>query len=201
MSYRVARNKNLTEKKENDVRSGACGTYLIPDSGASSSACFVVVWGQKKRQECQHIYSGVWHMSCVTYHVYTYIFWKTSAVSTTDWMVETQLCKLRGTSDTYIRVTKITCERWQRSGPIRPTLKSVHFTKPFSSASPFHVLHFGKLGDAVQCFSICAHLTRTRHLACEQSYEARKLCPAQTAGQFALLSKRYTSRSPSRFGV
>ena len=26
--------------------------------------------------------------------------WKTSAVSTTDWMVETQLRKLRGTSDT-----------------------------------------------------------------------------------------------------
>ena len=29
--------------------------------------------------------------------------WKTSAVSTTDWMVETQLCKLRGTSDTFVR--------------------------------------------------------------------------------------------------
>ena len=28
--------------------------------------------------------------------------WKTSAVSTTMWMVETQLCKLRGTSDIYI---------------------------------------------------------------------------------------------------
>ena len=28
--------------------------------------------------------------------------WKTSAVSTTDWMVETQLCKLRGTSDTFV---------------------------------------------------------------------------------------------------
>ena len=27
--------------------------------------------------------------------------WKTSAVSTTVWMVETQLCKLRGTSDIY----------------------------------------------------------------------------------------------------
>ena len=27
---------------------------------------------------------------------------KTSAVSTTDWMVETQLCKLRGTSDTFV---------------------------------------------------------------------------------------------------
>ena len=27
--------------------------------------------------------------------------WKTSAVSTTAWMVETQLCKLRGTSDIY----------------------------------------------------------------------------------------------------
>ena len=28
--------------------------------------------------------------------------WKTSAVSTTDWMVETQRCKLRGTSDTFV---------------------------------------------------------------------------------------------------
>ena len=27
---------------------------------------------------------------------------KTSAVSTTHWMVETQLCKLRGTSDTFV---------------------------------------------------------------------------------------------------
>ena len=34
------------------------------------------------------------------------------------------------------------------------------------------------IGDAVQCFPICAHLTRTRHSTCEQSYEARKLCPA-----------------------
>ena len=28
--------------------------------------------------------------------------WKTSAVSTTVWMIETQLCKLRGTSDTFV---------------------------------------------------------------------------------------------------
>ena len=28
--------------------------------------------------------------------------WKTSAVSTTDWIVETQLCKRRGTSDTFV---------------------------------------------------------------------------------------------------
>ena len=28
--------------------------------------------------------------------------WKTSAVSATVWMVETQLCKLRGTSDTFV---------------------------------------------------------------------------------------------------
>ena len=28
--------------------------------------------------------------------------WKTSAVSTTVWMVETQFCKLRGTSDTFV---------------------------------------------------------------------------------------------------
>ena len=29
--------------------------------------------------------------------------WKTSAVSTTVWMVETQLCKLRGTWDTFVK--------------------------------------------------------------------------------------------------
>ena len=35
-------------------------------------------------------------------HILVYIrSWKTSAVSTTVWMVETQLCKLRGTSDTF----------------------------------------------------------------------------------------------------
>ena len=88
------------------------------------------------------------------------------------------------TEEHYIWVTKITCERWQRSGPVRPTLISVHFTKPFSSASPFHCFTFGKLGDAVQCFPICIHHTRTRHSACEQSYEARTLCPATDRGPF-----------------
>ena len=29
--------------------------------------------------------------------------WKTSAVSTTDWIIKTQPCKLRGTSDTFVR--------------------------------------------------------------------------------------------------
>ena len=38
------------------------------------------------------------------------------------------------TFPTTTPATKITCERWQRSGPIRPTLKSAHFTKPFSFA-------------------------------------------------------------------
>ena len=28
--------------------------------------------------------------------------WKTSAVSTTDWMVEPKLCKMRDTSDTFV---------------------------------------------------------------------------------------------------
>ena len=47
--------------------------------------------------------------------------WKTSAVSTTDWMVETQLCKLRGTSrhvrwaclfhiSFYKRLKNVSCE-------------------------------------------------------------------------------------------
>ena len=39
------------------------------------------------------------------------ISWKTSAVSTTVWMVETQLCKLRGTSDTFVKKMKnVSCE-------------------------------------------------------------------------------------------
>ena len=37
--------------------------------------------------------------------------WKTSAVSTTVWMVETQLSKLRGTSDTYVRII---CFLWTK---------------------------------------------------------------------------------------
>ena len=41
---------------------------------------------------------------------------------------------------------------------------------------------FWKLDDVVQCFSICVHLTRTRHLACERSYEARTLRPATHSG-------------------
>ena len=31
-----------------------------------------------------------------------YKSWKTSSVSTTDWMVETQFCKLHGTSETFV---------------------------------------------------------------------------------------------------
>ena len=44
-------------------------------------------------------------LDLVTFHMKDYFFfiknWKTSAVSTTMWMVEIQLCKLRGTSDIY----------------------------------------------------------------------------------------------------
>ena len=94
-------------------------------------------------------------------------------------------------------VTKITCDRWQRSGPIRPTLESVHFTKPFNSAPPFHFLHFGKLGYAVQCFPICVHLTRKRHKACEQSNEGRKLCPATDSGPIRpILKSVHFTNSP-----
>ena len=67
------------------------------------------------------------------------------------------------------------CERFRASGTIRHTLKTVHFTTPFSSAWPLDILHFGKLDDAVQCFSICAHLSPARDSACEQSYGWSKL--------------------------
>ena len=43
---------------------------------------------------------------------------------------------LPGTWYARICITNITCERSQRSGPIHPTLKTVQFTNPFSSASP-----------------------------------------------------------------
>ena len=70
--------------------------------------------------------------------------------------------------------TNITCERSRASGTTRPTLKTVHFTTPFSSAWPLNILHFGKLDDAVQCFSICAHLSPARDSACERSYGCPK---------------------------
>ena len=40
--------------------------------------------------------------------------WKTSAVSTTVWMVETQLCKLRGTSDIYTNYRSRSFEKRRR---------------------------------------------------------------------------------------
>ena len=40
----------------------------------------------------------------------------------------------------------MTCERSRASGTIRPALKTVYFTTPFSSTWPLDVLHFGKLG-------------------------------------------------------
>ena len=70
---------------------------------------------------------------------------------------------------------KITCERWQRSGPIRPTLKTVHFTNPFSSASPWDILHVGKLDEVVQCFSLTVQLTPTRDSTSEPGYRCLKV--------------------------
>ena len=40
--------------------------------------------------------------NCETLGVFSIKKWKTSAVITTDWIVETQLCKLRGTSDKFV---------------------------------------------------------------------------------------------------
>ena len=58
---------------------------------------------------------------------------------------------------------------------------------------------FGKLGDAVQCFSICVHLTRKRHSACEQSNEARKLCPATDSGPIRPILKSVHFTKPPLF--
>ena len=74
----------------------------------------------------------------------------------------------------YICPTIMACERSRASGTIRPTLKTVDFAASFSSARPLDILHFGKLDDAVQCFSICAYLSPARDLACEQSYGCPK---------------------------
>ena len=49
-----------------------------------------------------------------------------------------------------------------------------NITTPFSLAWPLDILHFEKL-DAVQCFSICAHLSPARDSACEQSDGCPKL--------------------------
>ena len=76
----------------------------------------------------------------------------------------------------------MTCERYRASGTIRPTLKRVHFTTPFGSAWPLDILHFEKLDGAVQCFSICAHLSPARDSACEQSYGCPKSEDARCLG-------------------
>ena len=77
-----------------------------------SSAIFVVlkfVWEQISRSLLTAL--GVWPELLETISpffrllpTFVHVFiksWKTLAVSTTMWMVETQLCKLRGTSDIY----------------------------------------------------------------------------------------------------
>ena len=46
------------------------------------------------------------HKVVLTADVFQLFFWKTLAVSTTLWMVETQLCKLRGTSDFFYKKLK-----------------------------------------------------------------------------------------------
>ena len=47
--------------------------------------------------------SGRWHLQLPASNSFIKS-WKTSAVSTTDWIVETQLCKLCRTSDTFLDV-------------------------------------------------------------------------------------------------
>ena len=53
----------------------------------------------------QLVYRAVFLLRHIYHPAHVFYFiksWKTSAVSTTMWMVETQLCKLRGTSDIFI---------------------------------------------------------------------------------------------------
>ena len=47
-------------------------------------------------------YFGRWILGYWRRRYYFIKSWKTSAVSTTVWMVETQLCKLRGTPDAFV---------------------------------------------------------------------------------------------------
>ena len=49
--------------------------------------------------------TGRFYQDDVAHHHYSFFIksWKTSAVSTAVWMVGTQLCKLRGTSDTFVQ--------------------------------------------------------------------------------------------------
>ena len=65
--------------------------------GACWSKVLVLIWYHLYvREDCYF-----WFFSEILF----YEKLKTSAVSTTVWMVETQLCKLRGTSDTFVRWT------------------------------------------------------------------------------------------------
>ena len=56
-----------------------------------------------KNVSCEYDRLNGWNSTLqAAWHIYSFIkSWKTSAVSTTVWMVETQLCKLRGPSDIY----------------------------------------------------------------------------------------------------
>ena len=59
---------------------------------------------KKRTCEWMRLYSKstcCWRVAFVLQNDFTKS-WKTSAVSTTVWMVETKLCKLRGTSDTFV---------------------------------------------------------------------------------------------------
>ena len=78
--------------------------------------------------------------------------WKTSAVSTTVWMVDTQLCKLRGTSDTfrhvlffYKKLKNVSCEYDRLSG-WNSTCKLRGTSDTFT-----HVLFFNKKLKNVSC--------------------------------------------------
>ena len=64
----------------------------------SVSVC-IHMFGLFYRATCSFVSTSMFGISHAIQNIKK---WKTSAVSTTDWMVETQLCKLRGTSDTFV---------------------------------------------------------------------------------------------------
>ena len=72
----------------------ACMGEIVRMERKSSVQATSIITSAINRPLCEWLYMVVGRADFIK-------SWKTSAVSTTVWMVETQLCKLRGTSDIY----------------------------------------------------------------------------------------------------
>ena len=110
-SYYVAlvnRRRDLKKKKKSLLSSKDCFGWcaLIHSRTLSSRACERAKQRDQNSQWTFFFYLEKQKQKMVPGWNYSTEYfiknWKTSAVSTTVWMVETQLCKLRGTSDAFV---------------------------------------------------------------------------------------------------